>query len=100
MANYSRILAQKIPWTEEPGGLQSTKSRTRLNDQLFSTLGMIFSPRSKNRDSHNVTFRKENVKRLILLINITIHSLRVPQRDAGLAPLRLPGNRFVVIVAV
>ena len=47
-----------------------------------------------------MTFRKENVKRLILLINITIRSLRVPQRDAGLAPLRLPGKHFVVIVAV
>ena len=23
MANYSSILAGKIPWTEEPGGLQS-----------------------------------------------------------------------------
>ena len=23
MANYSSILAWKIPWTEEPGGLQS-----------------------------------------------------------------------------
>ena len=31
MATHSRILAWKIPWTEEPGGLQSTglqKSRT------------------------------------------------------------------------
>ena len=24
MATYSSILAWKIPWTEEPGGLQST----------------------------------------------------------------------------
>ena len=24
MATYSSILAQRIPWTEEPGGLQST----------------------------------------------------------------------------
>ena len=35
MATDSSILAQKIPWTEEPGGLQSMglqKSRTRLSD--------------------------------------------------------------------
>ena len=35
MATYSRILAWRIPWTEEPGGLQSmgvTKSRTRLSN--------------------------------------------------------------------
>ena len=25
MATYSSILAQRIPWTEEPGRLQSTK---------------------------------------------------------------------------
>ena len=33
-ATHSSILAQKIPWTEEPGGLQSTgsqKSQTRLS---------------------------------------------------------------------
>ena len=32
MATHSRILAWSIPWTEEPGGLQSLglQSRTRL----------------------------------------------------------------------
>ena len=28
MATHSSILAYRIPWTEEPGGLQSTKSWT------------------------------------------------------------------------
>ena len=34
MAPHSSTLAWKIPWTEEPGGLQSmgSLSRTRLND--------------------------------------------------------------------
>ena len=35
MAAYSSILAWEIPWTEEPGGLQSIglqKSQTPLND--------------------------------------------------------------------
>ena len=27
MANHSSILALEIPWTEEPGGLQSTGSQ-------------------------------------------------------------------------
>ena len=34
MATHSSILAWEIPWTEEPGGLQSTglkKSRTKLS---------------------------------------------------------------------
>ena len=29
MATHSRILAWRIPWTEEPGGLQSTGSQSR-----------------------------------------------------------------------
>ena len=34
MASHSSILAWTIPWTEEPGGLQSmeSQSQTRLND--------------------------------------------------------------------
>ena len=34
MATYSGTLAWKIPWTEEPGRLQSigSKSQTQLND--------------------------------------------------------------------
>ena len=40
MATHSSILAQGIPWMEEPGGLQSigyrlTKSRTQVRDQHF-----------------------------------------------------------------
>ena len=40
MATHSSILAWKIPWTEEPGRLQSvhgvTKSQTRLSDFTFT----------------------------------------------------------------
>ena len=35
MATHSSILAWEIPWTEEPGGLQSMglqKTRTQLSD--------------------------------------------------------------------
>ena len=37
MATHSSILARRIPWTEEPGGLQSTgsQSRTRQSDFTF-----------------------------------------------------------------
>ena len=40
MASHFRILAQEIPWTEEPGGLQtmvSQKSWTRLSDSTTAT---------------------------------------------------------------
>ena len=36
MATHCSLLAWKIPWTEEPGGLQSMrsqKSQTRLREQ-------------------------------------------------------------------
>ena len=39
MAPHSSTLAWKIPWTEEPGGLQShgvAKSRTRMSDFTFT----------------------------------------------------------------
>ena len=38
MATHSSTLAWKIPWTEEPGGLQSMglQSRTRLSDFTFT----------------------------------------------------------------
>ena len=44
MATHSNILAWKIPWTEEPGRLQSmgSQSRTRLND--FTSLHYITLP--------------------------------------------------------
>ena len=35
MATHSRVLAWRVPWTEEPGGLQSTgvtESQTRLSN--------------------------------------------------------------------
>ena len=40
MATHSSILAWRIPWTEEPGGLVlgAEKSRTRLNDQYTAQL--------------------------------------------------------------
>ena len=40
MAPHSSTLAWKIPWTEEPGGLQSmgvAKSRTRLSNFTFTS---------------------------------------------------------------
>ena len=38
MAPHSSTLAWKIPWTEEPGGLQSmgSQSRTQLSDFTFT----------------------------------------------------------------
>ena len=36
MAPHSSTLAWEVPWMEEPGGLQSMGSRTRLSDITFT----------------------------------------------------------------
>ena len=53
MAPHSSTLAWKIPWTEEPGGLQSmgvAKSRTRLSD---FTLTFHFPALEKEMAAHS-----------------------------------------------
>ena len=44
MATHSSILARKIPWTEEPGQLQSmrSQSQTRLSDDTSVCLFLTF----------------------------------------------------------
>ena len=39
MATHSSILTWRIPWTEEPGGLQSKGGRTQLSNCAFTGLG-------------------------------------------------------------
>ena len=41
MATHSRILAWKIPWTEKPGGLQSTGSQRVSHDWVTFTFAVI-----------------------------------------------------------
>ena len=36
MATHSSILAWRIPWTEEPGGLQSVESQSDMIEQRHS----------------------------------------------------------------
>ena len=54
MATHSSTLAWKIPWAEEPGGLQSMgpKSRTRLSDFTF-TFTFHFHSLEKEMANHS-----------------------------------------------
>ena len=54
MATHSSTLAWKIPWTEEPGGLQSVGllSQTRLSD---FTLTFHFHALEKEMATHSST---------------------------------------------
>ena len=36
MATHSSILAWTIPWTEEPGGLQSIASQSQIQDSTYT----------------------------------------------------------------
>ena len=46
MATCSSILAWKIPWAEEPGGLQSTGSRRVRRDLVTKLLPGLTEPES------------------------------------------------------
>ena len=43
MATYSSILAWRIPWTEEPGGLQSMGSQRVRHDRATNTTTVVSS---------------------------------------------------------
>ena len=43
MATYSSILVWEIPWTEEPGGLQSMELHSQTNEQLSTYKARISS---------------------------------------------------------
>ena len=59
MAPHSSTLAWKIPWTEEPGGLQSmgSQSRTRLSDFIFT---FHFHALEKEMATHSVLLPGES----------------------------------------
>ena len=40
MATHSSILAWEIPWTEDPGGLQSVGSQRDMTDHLSTCIYM------------------------------------------------------------
>ena len=51
MATHSDILAWRIPWTEEPGGLQSIGSQRVRHDWVTNTLPLILSYLAQNLSS-------------------------------------------------
>ena len=48
MANHSSVLAWRIPWTEEPGGLQSTGSQNSRHD-LATEHSTALLPKDKRK---------------------------------------------------
>ena len=54
MATHSSILAWKIPWTEELGGLQSTVSQRVEHDLATEQQPVVFFPPLLNLSSASV----------------------------------------------
>ena len=56
MATHSIILAQRIPWTEEPGGLQSMQLQRVSHDSLRDSelCKYIYTYKNKRIDTHNL----------------------------------------------
>ena len=75
MAPHSSTLAWKIPWTEEPGGLQSrgvAKSRTRLSDFPFT---FHFHALEKEMATHSsvLAWRIPGTRELGELLSMGLH---------------------------
>ena len=69
MTTGSSILAQKIPWTEEPGGLQSMGLQ-RVRYLKLTTLIISHSPTLKNNNNKNPKPKKTHT----VYKKITSHS--------------------------
>ena len=55
MATHSSIIAREIPWTEEPGGLQSMGSQ-RVERDLATKQQIIYLPSISENESRSVVF--------------------------------------------
>ena len=63
MATHSSILAWRIPWTKEPGGLQSmiAKSQTQLSDQHLVAASQVALTTTVKTRNHtcSITWKRE-----------------------------------------
>ena len=96
MATHSSVLAWRIPWTEEPGGLQSmgSQSLARLSDTFtFHTLTLASTWESLPFPMTLTTVTNQEV---ISLLNYARHSRNslttVIDLGMGVCPQQIPGT--------
>ena len=65
MATHSSILAWKIPWTEEPGGLQSIGSQESIGLQELDMTKHTHIKSIKKHSSKNTLQKKKKHYRLL-----------------------------------
>ena len=78
MATHSVILALRIPWTEEPGGLQSMGSQTDMTERL-----------TLSGSSPLLTYREVSDRKIHLASDTSFPSL-----DLGCAPVSPLSSRL------
>ena len=75
MAVHSSILAWRIPWTEEPGGLKVhgvTKSQTRLSNLACMLKRAPILPKAPSQAPHTYQLRVNLLNSLIGLHSVII----------------------------
>ena len=76
MAVHSSILAWRIPWMEEPGGLPSTAKESDTTEQLTLQFQSYSGPNVLKKvatKSHHIVFTKKNKINLFTRYLINIH---------------------------
>ena len=82
MATYSSILAWKIPWTEEPGGLQSIGSQRDMTEHTHTHTHTYYPDTITRQGYHKARklyvnipdeHRCKNPQQNISKLNSTIH---------------------------
>ena len=76
MATHSSILAWEIPWTEEPGGLQSMGSQELGTTQQLSHYQ---APWAGPQCHHLGASKIENLRPHLRPMGQNLHSYKVPQ---------------------
>ena len=67
MASHSSVLAWKIPWTEEPDGLQSVGLQRLGHDWVTSSFTSLYLSLLSSRNIHTCCFRMLDVSLLVLV---------------------------------
>ena len=74
IATDPRILAWKIPWTEEPGELQSMGSQESDKDTTEQLTLSLFSKKRKKKEIGTIIKKKYNPReRNCISFNISLH---------------------------
>ena len=72
MATHSSILAWRIPWTEEPGGLQSMGSQRAGHDSVTNTKSLIMLREHRGIGYFRVFLVEHKVYHIFLEGNLVI----------------------------